>query len=364
MPGPQTSADKKIRSYLAILLGAILSLAIGLAGFALWMAPPSGDLVRIGGWSSRHHGWQGPKIGFADDLYTSTTTSALLDGAPPGEILIFGDSFSIKHDGGISWINTLQAETGREVRFVRIQGFAEIQRYLRSDAFRHAPPAAMIVQTVERELIRRAAETAGGDCHPPAPPLWLARQAPRPISTPDQPFTQRTHFDNMDELFSWGALALRKTLAGGGETRRVALSRNDLFSSPASGHLLLYDRDILLHTADAFPQSNPDRAAQTALCGLRQMAGDVGQIPFRLVIAPDKRSVYADWITTPLPTKEIDLFTLAEEALGDSFVNLQPALTEAAETIPDIYYPDDSHWGPAGHRLAGHAVSAALLAVP
>lgn len=362
MTDMSTAGDITSRRYLVILLGAILALALSSAGFATFLGPPSGDLVRIGGWSERNFGWQGTKRGFTENYYQETTLSELMEGGPTGDILVFGDSFSAMQPSNITWINTLHEQTGKSVRLLRLDGFFNVVRYLGSDAFQAAPPAAIIVQSVERETVARAMAIHELDlsCEVQNAPITRIPTSAASIELPRDNFSRRKQFNNFDEVFSWGALALLKRLEGNTKSIPIRLNRNDLFSSRATRQGLIYIDDIRLHTADAFPQKDPEAARAKALCGLRQLAARAGRVPMRFMIAPDKRSIYDTWTTTPLPAKEIDVFALARQALGTTFIDLLVPLTEAADTNQDVYYPNDTHWGPIGHRIAGMNAAASL----
>ena len=359
-----TVEDAASRRYLVILLGAILAIAMSLTGFAIWLAPPSGDLVRIGGWSERNFGWHGTKSGFTKNYYHETTLSELLEDGPTGDILVFGDSFSGMWPGSITWINTLHEQTGQSVRFLRMRDFSSVVRYLDSDAFQATPPAAIIVQSVERATVSRAMaiHEPALNCEVPNTPITQIPISAASIKLPRDVFSRRTQFDSLDEVFSWGALALRKRLEGSTNSILIQLNRNDLFSSRATRQGLIYIDDIRSHTADVFPQNDPVAARAKALCGLRQLIARGGSVPMRFMIAPDKRSIYDAWITTPLPTKEINVFILSHQALGARFIDLLAPLTEAADTNQDVYYPNDTHWGPIGHKIAGMNAAASLRA--
>jgi hypothetical protein len=367
-----TVEDAASRRYLVILLGAILAIAMSLAGFAVWLAPPSGDLVRIGGWSERNYGWHGTKRGFMENYYQETTLSELLEGGPTGDILVFGDSFSAMHPHNITWINTLHEQTGWSVKLLPLKGragmpwpldgFVPVVRYLDSDAFQAAPPAAINVQSVERATVERAMAIyePALSCEVQNTPITQVSTSAAPVGLPQDDFSRRTQFDSFDEMFSRGALALRTRLKGSSDSIPIQFNRNDLFSNRATRQGLIYIDDIHLYTADAFPQNDPESAGEKALCGLRQMIARGGSVPMRFMIAPDKRSIYDGWITTSLPTKEINVFALAHQALGASFIDLLAPLTEAADTNQDVYYPNDTHWGPIGHRIAGMNAAASL----
>ncbi len=366
MTGPDstssTADEPKFRKYLAVLLAAVFTMAIGIGGFALWLAPPTGDLVRIGGWSERDYGWQGTKTGFAEEHYDNIRLADLLEGAPTADILVFGDSFSRQQTGGISWINTLHEQTGRSVSFVRIYNLTVVQRYLDSDAFKAAPPAAILVQSVERLIVERALAVHDSSlgCEPlNAPPTLAARTSPEQ-QLPRETYTRRARFDGFDELMSWGALALRKRLTGSSSSIPISLSRDDLFSSAASDQALIFREDITKHTRNAYPKRDPDAAAAKASCGLRQLFARSGTVPIRFMIAPDKRTIYQPWTTTPLPAKSLDVFAMARAALGDTYIDLYAPLSAAAATGQDIYFSNDSHWGPSGNTIAGTMAAAGL----
>lgn len=354
------------RRYVAFLIGAMVAMGLGLGGLALWMGPPSGDLVRIGGWSERSFGWQGPKRGFAEDHYQQTTMEALLLGEAEGDILVFGDSFSTKLNGGISWINTLHEETGQGVTFLRLSSFTDVIRFLDSDTFEFEPPAAIVIQTVERSAIGRAHAIYDKDLPCKALPRLRSLDAAqqRKDALRRQEYYRRTTFNEFDEVFSWGALVIRRWLEGKSKAIRIQLDRDNLFSNRAADQGLIYADDIRLHRLNALPGNNTDGAVEGALCGLRQMIARAEPVPVRVAIAPDKRSVYAEWITTPLPEKFVDVFSLAREALGANFIDLLQPLNEAANSEQDVYYPNDTHWGPIGHRIAGQSIAESLRKSP
>lgn len=322
-----------------------------------------GDLARISGASERAFGWRDEAIGFARDHYRRIDARALLGGADPGEILIFGDSFSLHRDGGVSWINTLRERTGLEARFVRIDTFETVLAYLRSDAFRRRTPRAILVQSVERGLAdrARALHDPAAPCSAPPPPDPVAAGVGAPLDLPRRRFEQRRTFEGIDELFSWGALAARLRLTGGGPVLMATLTRRDLFSHRDANRLLMIEGDVALHLPSELG-APAERAAAELRCGLRRLAAAQTAAPLWLMIAPDKRTVYAPWIADPLPAKALDLFAEARAALGPALIDLQRPLRSAAGAgVRDLYWPNDTHWGAAGHRLAGETAAAAVI---
>lgn len=359
------------RAYIAIVLSGILVIATSLGIVGWWMGPVSGDLTRIGGYPETLYGWRGEYMAFKEIHYERTTEESLLAGDNSGDILIFGDSFSVPHE--YSWIITLAARSGLQIRYVQVSNsFDVVMRYLTSNAFATHPPKAVIVQSVERALYNRATKILdpNATCELPDAFRRIPAATGAPLTLPQERLIPPT-FSSFDEVFSRGAQAARKRIQeildidlGLSEERAIVvrLSRSDLFSNSTPDRTLLYYGDVRNHLPSVFDPPGWQQGAANMRCALRQLARAAGNTPFRLVVAPDKRSVYAPWITTPLPDKPLDLLAEARTALGARFIDIRtPMRTLAASGVRDIYWPNDTHWGVVGHRLAGEIVSDALL---
>lgn len=351
--------------FLKLVTATAAILVLGLSVWAFWLQPPVGDLVRISGGSERSFGWQGEAVGFQEDAYADISAKALLNGHSPGELLIFGDSFSLKREGGISWINTTVALTGLQTTFVQYNSFDVIARYLQSAASREDVPKAIIIQSVERALLTRAtgAYDTSLPCTEPAAQEDVILDHPVPPFPAEQKFTRRTSFESFDELVSWGALAVRLRLLGVDDVLTVDLSRSDLFTHNESSRLLLLADDVRNYRPEKTSPPSIHVALESARCGLRQVIATAeGVAPVFMVIAPDKRSVYDPWITTPLNKKTYDVYELTEGSIGPNVIDIFTPLDQAANAgTVDLYWPDDTHWGAAGHRIAGKTVAQRLL---
>jgi hypothetical protein len=173
---------------------------------------------------------------------------------------------------------------------------------------------------------------------------------------------RRTAFENLDELYSRAAVALQARVRGKQKVVVATLTRNDLFSSAAADRLLFLSEDISRYRGEAVAPLSPQAAGEEMVCGLRLLARMAGEVPLWLITAPDKRTIYAPWIVDPLPEKVIDVFAIAQEALGPAFIDVRKTLQDAAgSSLRDVYLPDDTHWGARGHRLVGEAVADAVL---
>ena len=89
--------------------------------------------------------------------------------------------------------------------------------------------------------------------------------------------------------------------------------------------------------------------------------------------APSAYTAYADFVafeddslTTLMPWfsgTQRDYLRQKSEELGITFVDLTPALQEAARRLQDqelLYYPANVHYTPSGHRVVGDALAAAI----
>jgi len=342
--------------YLAVLLGAILLTIGAVAGYAWHRGPPVGDLVRLSGAPLRAFAWSTPAKGFVENHYRRIDQEALLAGADPGGLLVFGDSFSAPREDGTSWINWVVSGTGLETRFVRIKSLEPVLAYLESEAYRAAPPSLIIVETIARALYSRALKVYRPEAGCPMPPWPRSVAGSTVVNAPMRKITLRRHFLSLNELLSWGALSARKQIFGAPAVRKFTLERSDLFSNEASDRLLVVATDLRNRAVHERFRVAPQEVAERTGCALRQIAA-AAEGRLILTIAPDKLSVYEPYIVSDLPPKPIDAFGIAKAALGPVFIDLmRPLSTAVADGSKDVYWPNDTHWGATGNRIVGKTV--------
>ncbi|HKV09926.1 MAG TPA: GDSL-type esterase/lipase family protein [Thermoanaerobaculia bacterium] len=115
-------------------------------------------------------------------------------------------------------------------------------------------------------------------------------------------------------------------------------------------------------------------AEERALGEVRRVVGEAGRLcrargaELLVVFVPTKDRVYKRlcrfkpeaeplrWKSNDLPRR---IAAVAEEA-GASFLDLTPGFAERAVRGEVLYFPRDSHWSPAGHKVAAAAIARAV----
>lgn len=339
------------------LVAGTSGLGAGTLGWRL--GPPSGDLVRVGGLSERAYGWNAPWRAPSGLKTRSVDLDALAAGADPGEILVIGDSFSDPEGSPTPWPSILAALTGRRVHVAALDRDLEpVARYLSSAAFREQPPERVILQMAERTVWRRVRTMPTNGCRPSTAPSPLPLH---PVATAETTVERRSHFESFNEIIGWGALAARIRLLDRSKTRVFELERADLFSSRASKRLLVFWEDVDEHASGVYAPEGPSPAEQRVFCALRTLVA-AAQGRMFVAIAPDKLTAYGTWLSDPAAgRKPVSFPKVAAEALKEANIDLSGPLTAAIESGRiDVYLPDDTHWGAAGHAIVSETVAATL----
>jgi hypothetical protein len=141
------------------------------------------------------------------------------------------------------------------------------------------------------------------------------------------------------------------------DTLRASLARGDLFSNRVSTEVLLYRKDF---AKSDWTSVDLDRIR----CGYANLARQFetnGMTRFVTALAPDKSSAYRAWVAEydDIPSSRLsDL--LSRFPVPDA--KLDRAISLAiANGDRDVYLPDDTHWGSAGHKLVADAILKLLI---
>lgn len=341
------------RFFIRILLATLLCVA-ALYALAWWLQPVYGDLARIGGHAEREFGWNAPMFEFSPleaswggDRYTR-----------PVEVLVLGDSFANLRPP-MQWQNWLAALTGWRIHTLD-KHHVDIDRLVESPLYRDRPPRVVIWNTIERDLRDEYADN-DGHCPPHVAPTARDALPVRPTGARPRVFMRPSGGDGINPGYArawlWKNLLRDHADLYTGDTRQFRLKRSDLFSSQDATGLLVYRHDLLKRT---WREADLDRTR----CSFASLAARFernGVTRFVTALAPDKSSAYRPWLVEPAQLPESRLPTLMRGfPVADARLDL--AVAEAIRLgMKDVYMPDDTHWGSAGHELAAHAILKLLV---
>lgn len=357
-----SSEPRAYRRFATGLLVLVLLPCALLFAWGIRVGPFDGDLTRVGAHLESDYGWNGeqrvyPKVLYATGAYDK-----------PYDVMVLGDSFSVAMSQ-FQWQNALVESTGYSVLTRNIYD-TSVQALLETPTFRTHPPAWFVLEIVERQLPELLAQQAS--CDP------AAAQTPRPPvpavpDTRDRSKAERVAVTRVDQWSNWSQVRVvyvgRHLLYGvlrhfGREPSKapvVELTRDDLFSSQRSNATLVTRADI-------------DKTAQwdqATLDGLACLAHSVraqvernGHTRFVLMVAPDKLTSYAAYLKDTGLQQASRLPALAQR-LPDLVPRLDLSLQQAAAAgTRDLYLPNNTHWGMAGHDVVAESLRQFLATPP
>lgn len=345
-----------------VLRGLALAAALVLP-LAFALDPPNGDLTELGGYAENRFGPRAPQAIFVPPLAEPARPGASYD------VLVFGDGFSRpeaeeRHARyGHYWTDHLRNLTGVTVG-LRSAGTAPLAAYLASPDFRERPPRVVILQLSERDLGERVAGLALSTVTTPRPHSVATL---RPIAV--EPLNRQPRTMERTRAQAWSpppighaldllVKALPRALLNvtGGPVEERSLAYAGLFSSAAA-------TTTLFRAEDFQPWRTDRRLLEERRAGLHAIQDAVqanGVTRFLLLVAPDKGTVYADFLLTPPPHRSaVDEVMAADPTL--QAVPLAAGLTAlAAGGVRDLYAPNGSRWGLEGQLYAARTVARTL----
>jgi len=353
------------RRYNLLFAAVVIPPVLVMLALALWQEPLRGDLTRPGGYAEDQYGWNQPQERFSPPF-----TSERYD--RPFDVVVLGDSFSTNPTGqtdpGTYWTNYFAQRTGLSI--VAVSRFhTTLAELLRHPVFVKTPPLLLILETVERYMVRdfvtevdvrvgrfdRSCVLAE-QALPPLPDFRPVRVAPVPWERDTRP---EVNFDQATN-FLWKAV--RRHLFDIDTTRviRLGLDRPDLFSSRASDRLLVYDDEIW--KARFITPEALDAAYCTLIDAQNRVQGN-GRTRFLFMAAPDKLTAYAEYLTDP----ELGALSPLPEFYKRPGLNQVALVGRFRDAIAcgnkDVYMPNDTHWSSTAHRIAAEAAIDALAGV-
>jgi hypothetical protein len=334
-----THADAH-RTFLAAFLGLVLAWAATFNALSAFVEPVSGDLARIGGWAERDFGGRGP----AAPMQIRANGGA---GARPPDVLVLGDS----HSHPNVWQTALAEATGLEPLTCSYWTAGAIARWTRWAA--RQPARAWVLQVAERHIVADWASPGSAECPAPVPlPVGAGQTAgrrPRLAWNPDYAYVARAALNHLRLSREPGPLE-------SGETVAAPLTRADMFSCRRADRLLYFRHDA---TKDAWREADLDAATRT-LAAVDAAARAAGA-RLLVVVVPDKSTAYAPWLARPAARPRYEALQRRWAAAGLVSVDVLAAFRQALPGTRDLYGPDDSHLGPAGHRLLAATLARAVV---
>ena len=349
-----------------VLRGLALGVAV-LMPLAFALDPPDGDLTRQGGFAENRFGPTAPQAIFVTPLTEAARPGASYD------VLVFGDGFSRpgaeeRHaPHGRYWTDHLRNLTGLTVGVQPADApplSASLSAYLASPDFRERPPRTLVLQLSERDLRERVGSlelstVTAARPHKAADPAPIAAQpldrSPRPLQRARaQVWDPPPVGHALDLLVTALPRAVLNMVDGPVEERTLAYA--GLFSSAAA-------TTTLFHAEDFRPWRTDRRLLEDRRAGLHAIQDAVeanGVTRFLLLVAPDKGTVYADFLLAPPPHRSaVDEVLSADPTLRT--VPLASGLTAlAAGGVRDLYAPNGSRWGLEGQLYAARTVARTL----
>jgi len=316
----------------------------------LWLLsavlPPSdGDLSRIGGFPEHDFHWRNPQLTLSKNLFH--VASDLKEYDRDFDVVVLGDSFSCDQESRFfGWQSFFIRRTGLSVIVFDMRKYWPRQ-ILESEGFQKHPPRVFVFESVERYLYER---TAYFSTYTPVP---LAPAIPGPRRKPQVPEVRvredlRKESGSLDpnQVISFLKAAVLRHLGINTQVVQVPLKENNHFSSRNKQLMLVYfdEFDKKAIVPESFGKL---RAGMLALQNLVESNG-LTRLVF--LIAPDKTSLFA----YDIQDESFVTANLIEEAAYEPRLHLirtDQILGESIRSgIPDIYLPNDSHWGSTGHQ--------------
>jgi hypothetical protein len=339
------------------LLALIVAPWAALLAMGAYLQPLYGDLTRIGSYAEKDFGWNKPQLEFRKNVSRVGKYDRYAD------VLVLGDSFSLGRPL-LSWQNYVVAATGWSVLTLDAKE-VRLERILEIPVFRDTPPRIFIFESVERQLphriIRRMPCEAAG-----MPAIAHSTAVPLGATTPDSMEGFQDLTRQVKRSRSWSEIKpeyvlnyLRNGLMRGigadvpTDALIFEMSRQAPFSSTNRHQLLVY-KDEVRKVGWWLEMPRPEKVCRIE--GLRNRIEANGQTRFVLLLAPDKLTAYADFLSD---SSLRDASVLPQ--LIDELAHVTPRIDRALGSaitrgVEDVYLPDDTHWGSAGHRIAAETL--------
>ena len=334
---------RSAKTFLAWLGATFLVLSAMNIGMSLHFGAIAGDLARVGGFAERDYG---PRVQ-QPAATIAPNTVALAE----ADVVILGDSFSNR----LLWQGELEALTGKKTLTYQYGQVGCISNWLQwLKGQRLKPGAEVLIESVERSFVPRFSELV--PC-PNLRPVPVHRHivAPSDIHWWDGGFSLDIVYQGrvLSNSLRMGAQATYRS----GEVVNVALRNTQRFTNRRS--------DRLLYNADDEDKNDwSTTQISRAIANLREVQSRLAAsgVDFRMLVMPDKSTVYRDDIAEP----RIRPSSIARDAQAAGLFqfDMSACMRALAMQLPDFYLPDDQHTGVAGYRMVASSLAERRCTAP
>jgi hypothetical protein len=309
----------------------------------------TGDMTRLGGYREQDFAPRAGEEVFTEQLWTQAPTLKAYD--RPYDVVVVGDSFS--QNTAYGWENYLREATGWSIITFH-SGQISVPELLESETFRQHPPKLFVYEIVEHGL-HTLNPGFGDDAPAPAdtPPVTST------LSLTPEPAAKIRVLPDLSPSFNMsdGVHRLQRDLKRLIGTRDKAiccqLTSDAFFTNRLPGAILYYHGDTWKNAITPAGWAIIAQRVRT----LRERVEANGVTHFVFMLAPDKSTVFRDYIQSP-PTPILNTLELLPDAGDLPRLPLHEAIGAAVASgeVQDIYLPNDAHWGNAGHRIAARTL--------
>ncbi|PKN38350.1 MAG: hypothetical protein CVU62_05720 [Deltaproteobacteria bacterium HGW-Deltaproteobacteria-2] len=336
------------KKYVFVISSVVSSCLIIIVLGAFYIQPLEGELTRLGSYAERDFGWNIPQRKIKGYANIERNYSGKSD------VLIIGDSFSTS---GV-WQPFLFKDIGLSYETLNIRE-TSIPEFLQSKQFKNNPPKVLILQCVERELVYFFNDIK----------INCQQETNQEVRIPILRYSANTHAEYYEEkrkIFDIKNINLKyaasvvthsiiRNITGKDtrNTKRFILTKNNLFSNRRSGEILVYEGDM---NKLSWKKDDVAKTASAIKC-IQESVQSNGKTLFIFMLAPDKSTAYADYITIPLFKKRENISNYLM-TYGINIPRIDKSLKAAiARGEKDIYSPSGTHWSARGYEMAASGIA-------
>ena len=336
----------RIPYYIYIITYLIFGLPVSY--FVLTLEPYSGDLTRVGAFSENDYGWNAPqKVFSSSEVVVGKNIS---DYNRYYYIFVVGDSFSaIPENNACNWQDFLLRTTSANLISYH-QNNIDIHQLTESKFFKEYPPKFFIYEAAEhgvQDILHGYEQFSSKENS--SVEIQCIREKYVPYAMGAY-YRAKENLLTFDTAIHYIKINVKNNFSSKRKSTVYPLNKK-CFSSLKGDYLLAYYGDLKKLAVG----KNEWGIISKRFRGLKNLIETNNCTNFILMIAPDKSTIYKHYIDGEHP------FICAMDQLDlqkVTYINLKHVLqTKVAEGILDVYLPNDTHWGYAGHQVAAQQIS-------